>query len=536
MPSPVTISRLTTSQSVGSTTADFREESIGDALREAAGRWPDRTALVDGDVAKPGRQRLTYAALLKTSERYAWALLKAFRAGDTVAVWSPNCLEWVFLEFGAALAGMKLVTVNPAYLAQELLHVLRQSEADGLVCASTYRGRDFLAVVHEIRDELPALHSVFALQDWLDRVEAAAPAALPEVRAGDIAQIQYTSGTTGFPKGAELTHRGLANNGRLYATAIGATSDDVWINPMPMFHTAGCGLATLGCLQTGGTQVLPPAYDPAAMLELLEVERGSIVLSVPTMLLRMLDHPSVKTRDLTSWRLSTLGGAPVPPELVRRAQDELGLKVAIGFGQTEASPYITHTSPGDPHPEWWATVGKPLPRIEVKVINPESREVVPIGTVGEVCTRSPCVMTGYFRNPEATRQAIDADGWLRTGDLGSMDELGYLRIQGRLKDMIIRGGENIYPREIEDVLFTHAAVANAAVLGVPDAEWGEIVAAFVQIRPSHDTGAADLEAFCRKHLASYKVPRVWRFVDALPQTASGKVQKFVLKAQLAPQN
>lgn len=514
----------------------FLDQSIGDALREAATRWPDRTALVDGDLAKPERRRWTYTELLTMAERYAFALLQPFRSGDAVAIWSPNCPEWGFFELGAALAGMRLVTVNPAYLAKELLHVLRQSGANGLVCAPAYRGRDLSETVREVRDELADLHSVFTLPAWRERVGAAPPVQLPTVRPDDIAQIQYTSGTTGFPKGAELTHRGLANNGRLYAVAIGATNDDVWVNPMPMFHTAGCGLTTLGCLQTGGTHVLPPAYDPAAMLELVEVERGSVVLSVPTMLLRMLDHPSVKTRDLSCWRLVTLGGAPVPPELVRRAQDALGLKVAIGFGQTEASPYITHTSPDDSHPEWWVTVGKPLPGIEVKVIDPETTEVVPIGVVGEVCTRSPCVMKSYFRNPEASRLAIDADGWLRTGDLGAMDELGYLRIQGRLSDMIIRGGENIYPREIEDVLFTHPAVENAAVLGMPDAHWGEVVVAFVQTRPSHDASSVELEAFCRQHLASYKVPRSWHFVDALPQTASGKVQKFVLKSQVSPES
>ncbi len=510
----------------------FVEESIGDALRRAVGRWPNRTALVEG-ADSGARSRWTYTELLKTSEQYAWALLETFRVGDTVALWSPNCPQWMFLELGAALAGLKLVTVNPAYLTQELLHVLQQSEATGLLCAAEYRGRDFVGMVREVRDQLPASLAVLTLPAWAERVRVARTTGLPIVSPDDVAQIQYTSGTTGFPKGAELTHRGLANNGRLYATAIGATDDDVWVNPMPMFHTAGCGLLTLGCLQTGGTHVLPPAFDPELMLALIEAERGTVVLSVPTMLLRMLDHPSAGTRDLRSWRLATLGGAPVPPELVRRAQDERGLKVAIGFGQTECSPYITHTIPDDPHPEWWMTVGRPLPGVEAKVVDPEAGHVVPEGEIGEVCTRSPCVMKGYFRNPQATRQAIDSDGWLHTGDLGSMDEHGYLRIQGRLKDMIIRGGENVYPREIEDVLFTHPSVANVAVVGVPDPDWGEVVAAFVQVRPEREVDAATLERFCREHLASYKVPRVWRFLDAFPQTASGKVQKFILKAQLA---
>jgi fatty-acyl-CoA synthase len=265
------------------------------------------------------------------------------------------------------------------------------------------------------------------------------------------------------------------------------------------------------------------------MLGLFEAERGTLMLSVPTMLIRMLDHPDAATRDLSSWRMTTLGGAPVPPELVRRAQTEFGVKVAIGFGQTEASPYITHTYPDDPHPDWISTVGKPLPQTEVKVIDPHTGDTVPVDTIGEILTRGYCVMTGYFNEPDATAKALDADGWLHTGDLGSMDSGGYCRIQGRLKDMIIRGGENIYPREIEDVLFTHPALAGASVVGIPDQEWGEVVGAFVQLKPEHKATEEELIAFCRQHLAFFKVPRIWRFVDQFPHTASGKIRKFVLR-------
>jgi fatty-acyl-CoA synthase len=357
---------------------------------------------------------------------------------------------------------------------------------------------------------------------------------LPQVAPDDIAQIQYTSGTTGFPKGALLPHRGLVNNGRFYALAIGATPEDVWVNPMPMFHTAGCGLLTLGALQTGGTHVIPAGFDPALMLGLFEAERGTIMLSVPTMLIRMLDHPDLPTLNLSSWRLSTLGGAPVPPELVRRAQSLLGLKVAIGFGQTEASPYITHTLPDDPHPDWISTVGRPLPQTEVKVVDPATGDTLPLDTVGEIHARGYGLMTGYFDDPEATAKALDADGWLHTGDLGSMDSHGYCRIQGRLKDMIIRGGENIYPREIEDTLFTHPSVAGVSVVGIEDAEWGEVVAGFIQFKVGQQATGEELTAFCRQHLAFYKVPRIWRFVDQFPQTASGKIQKFVLRDQFQP--
>lgn len=507
------------------------ERSIGDALRAAAARHGNRTALVEG-VEGP-RRRWTYSQVLADAEKVARALLGRFRPGEHVAVFAANSPEWVLLEMGAALAGLTLVTVNPAFLAQEVAYVLGQSRASGVVVQPEYRGRDLLAVVAEARSGLPHLREMIALDGWSVFLASGAPDTdLPDVAPLDIAQIQYTSGTTGFPKGACLTHRGLANNGRLFARAIGAGPEDVWVNPMPMFHTAGCGLVTLGALQTGGVHVLPPAFDPALLLALFEAERGTVMLSVPTMLIRLLDHPDARTRDLTSWRLSALGGAPVPPELARRAAEEVGLKVTIGFGQTEASPYITHTVPDDPNPDWIETVGRPLPQTELKVIDPLSGETVPLGVVGEICARGCGVMAGYFDNPGATAQALDAEGWLHTGDLGSLDAQGYCRIQGRLKDMIIRGGENIYPREIEDVLFTHPAIANVSVVGVPDAEWGEQVAAFIQPRAGVPVGTDELATFCRAHLAPFKVPRIWRVVTAFPQTASGKIQKFALREQV----
>lgn len=509
-----------------------QDQTIGDALRQAAAEYGSSTALIEGTLERSRRQ-WSFDGLLANAERVAHALLARFAPGDHVAVWASNSPEWVFLEFGAALAGVTLVTVNPAYLGNEVAHVLRQSKACAVFVQPVYRGRDLTKVIEGIRPQLPNLRQVISLSDWQTFLDSAGlTTVLPKVRSDDTAQIQYTSGTTGFPKGAQLTHRGLANNGCLYAKVIGAGADDVWINPMPMFHTAGCGLVTLGALQTGGAHVLPEAFDPALMLALFEAERGTIMLSVPTMLIRMLDHPDVATRNLQSWRLTTLGGSPVPPELVRRAQQALGLKVAIGFGQTEASPYVTHTLPDDPYPDWVSTVGKPLPGIEVKIVDPKTNETRPVGTVGEICTRSPCVMTAYFDDEGATADAIDEDGWLRTGDLGSMDAAGYCRVQGRLKDIIIRGGENIYPREIEDVLFTHPSVAGVAVVGVEDSEWGEVVAAFIQQRPGHRPDESELDAFCRQHLASYKVPRIWRFVEQFPQTASGKIQKFLLRQQL----
>lgn len=513
------------------TSVPVLQASIGEALRRATDAFGSRTALVEGVDGDP--RRWTYAALLSEAEQVARALLARFRPGEHVAIWAANCPEWVLAEFGAALAGLTLVTVNPAFLPQEVAYVLGQSRASGILVQPSYRGRDLLAVAEQARAHLPALREVIALDHWeAFRASGDPHTQLPQVDPLDIAQIQYTSGTTGFPKGARLTHRGLVNNARFFARALGAGEDDVWVNPMPMFHTAGCGLMTLGALQTGAVHVLPPGFDPAVMLALFERERGTLMLSVPTMLIRMLDHPDARTRDVSSWRISALGGAPVPPELVRRAACEFGIKVTIGFGQTEASPYITHTVPDDPNPDWVATVGRPFPQTEVKVVHPLTGETLPLGEVGEICARGCGMMAGYFDNDEATAAALDDDGWLHTGDLGCMDADGYCRIQGRLKDMIIRGGENIYPREIEDVLFTHPAVASVSVVGLPDREWGEQVAAFIQARPGARLDEGELSAYCRARLAPFKVPRIWRFVEQFPQTASGKIQKFALREQL----
>ena len=505
------------------------EATVGGALDLAAAAWGPRTALVE---VGPGsaQRRWTFDELRLDALRVARAMLERFRPGEHVAVWAANLPEWVLLEMGAAYAGLTLVTVNPAYQVGELTHVLGQSRCSGAIVQDTYRGRDLVPAVDEARPQLPALRDVVALSGWDDFLASGDPSReLPPVEPGDTAQIQYTSGTTGTPKGAELTHRGLVNVARYYAMVNGTGPDDVWVNPMPMFHTAGCGLATLGALQTGGTHVLPPGFDASVMLDAFESERGTVMLSVPTMLIRMLDEQSAQPRDVSSWRLSTLGGAPVPPELVRRAQRELGLVVTIGFGQTEASPYIAHTLPDDPNPNWTTTVGRPLPHCEVRISEPESGATMPLGEVGEVCTRGYGVMKGYFDAPLATAAGMDPDGWLHTGDLGSMDDLGYVRIEGRLRDMIIRGGENIYPREIEDLLFTHPQVADVSVVGLPDAEMGETVAAFIRPVPGTCPNVDELVDFSRRHLARYKTPRVWQFLESFPQTTSGKIQKFVLR-------
>jgi fatty-acyl-CoA synthase len=537
MTPPSTRPRLVHSHWLPDTSNPVIERTVGDALRCAARVFAGEIALVEGSADRHARRAWTYSELLNASERIALGLSRRFAPGEHVAVWSNSSPEWLLLEFGAALAGLVLVTVNPAFKEAELEYVLKQSRAAGCFAVPHYRDRDMLATLAGVRARLPALREIASLHDLpYASADELAAARLPVVKPGDIAQIQYTSGTTGFPKGAMLHHRGLVNNARFSAEASGARERDVWINPLPMFHTAGCGLVTLGALQTGGTHVMLPGFDAGLMLELIESERASFTLSVPTMAIAMLEHPTLAQRDLSSWRIAGLGGAPVTAELAERIERTVPARVTIGFGLTEHSPYITHTRPDEPFERRALTVGRPMPNAEVKIVDPHTDQIVPLGDVGEICVRSYAVMHGYFDNPEATAHAIDAQGWLRTGDLGSIDPDGYCSIHGRLKDVIIRGGENIYPREIEDVLVTYPGVADAAVVGAPDATWGEVVVAFIRTAAGAQLKETDLFDHCRRHLAAFKTPRHWRFVDSFPQTPSGKIQKYMLRERFAAES
>jgi fatty-acyl-CoA synthase len=506
------------------------ETTVGGVLRDAAERAAGTVALVEGTPDPGLRRRWTYADLLAASERVARALLGRFASGERVAVWAPNSPEWLLLEFGAALAGITLVTVNPALRAREVGYVLGQSRAQGVVLAPAYRGTDLAGTLAQVRRGLPSLREVISLADWDSFAGSGSPMErLPEVQPDNDAQIQYTSGTTGFPKGVVLRHRGITNNARICAEILQAGPGDVWVNPMPLFHTAGCVLLTLGPVHGLFTQVLPPGFDPGLVLHLIESERGTMFGGVPTMLLAQLDHPDFPGRDLSRVRCAFAGGATIPPDLVRRVESALDVPFSIVFAQTEASPSITQTRLDDSPADRAETLGRPHPQVEVKIADPATGETVPAGAVGEIRTRGYHVMKGYFGNPAATGEAIDTAGWLHTGDLGSMDERGYCRIEGRLKEMIIRGGENIYPREIEQVLYAHPAVADVAVVGVPDDHWGEQVAAFVRPVPGRPVTQQELFSHCRAHLASHKTPRHWVFVDDFPLTPSGKVQKFVLR-------
>ncbi|MCA1712138.1 MAG: AMP-binding protein [Actinobacteria bacterium] len=523
---------LTSSYCPKETSEPVRETTVGDVLREAAAAAPDALALVEGSADPSTRRRWTYAELLRDAERAAAALTTRFAPGERVAVWAPNLPEWVVLEFGLAMAGLTLVTVNPAYRPAELRYVLEQSGAAGIFLVPAFRS-PMASYLDEVRGDLPGLRDVVLFPEW-EQFLATAPhqATLPEVLPDDLAQIQYTSGTTGFPKGAELHHRGLTNNARFYGGLIGLQQGAVLVNPMPLFHTAGCGMGVLGAVQHLATHVPVVAFDPALVLELLESERAGFLGAVPTMLIAMLDHPDRANRDLSSLQVIVSGGSPVPAQLVRRVEQELDVTFTIVFGTTECSPLVSQTRLDDPPDVRAETLGRPLPQTEVKVADPTIGEPVPPGQLGELCARGYLVMRGYHRDDAATAAAIDADGWYHTGDLASMDESGYLRIEGRLKDMIIRGGENIYPKEIEDALFDHPAVAEVAVVGVPDEAWGEVVAAFVRCAPGAAVTEDELRTWCRDRLAPYKTPVRWEVVEAFPLTPSGKIQKFVLRDQL----
>jgi fatty-acyl-CoA synthase len=469
--------------------------------------------------------------MLEEAERAARALADRFTPGEHVAVWAPNRPEWLFLEFGAALAGVVLVTVNPAYRPRELAYVLGQSRSAGIFLVPEFRGSPMAASLDELRPELPHLREVVSLDHWGDFL-ASGPAAggLPEVAAAAPAQIQYTSGTTGFPKGVLLHHRGVTNNARFIAKRYGVAPGEVWANPMPLFHVAGCTISALGAVQSLATQVLCQ-FEPGLVLDLIEREHVAVMLMAPTMLDLLLEHPDFAKRDLSSLRVLSAGGMTVRPALVRHLEATLGVRFSIVFGQTEACGIITQTRLDDSPADRAETVGRALPHTEVKVVDPQTRRAVPPGVVGEICTRGYLVMDGYYEMPEATAEAVDREGWLHTGDLGTMDERGCCRIEGRVKDMIIRGGENIYPREIEAVLASHPAIADVAVVGVPDEKWGEQVAAFIRPASGQVPKEAELHAFVRARLAPFKTPRHWVFVDAFPTTPSGKVQKFLLREQ-----
>ncbi len=504
--------------------------TISSILREAAHDSRHASALVEVTAdGLPGR-RWTYEELARDAERIALALSDRFAPGERVAIWAPNAPEWALVEFAAAAAGLTLVTVNPAYQAKELAYVLEQSRAVGLLLTKEHRGNPMAAIAKKVCAEIPAIHHVIDIEDHealFARTKSGGE--LPLVKPGDAAQIQYTSGTTGFPKGAVLSHSNLTNNSRLTLDRLGARAGDAYLSPMPMFHTSGCSIALLGSVQKRTRLVLPRLFDGGKMNALIESEHISLMMGVPTMLIGMLEALERDPRDVGTMRAAMSGGAMVPPELVRRFQDAYGCKLQIIYGQTETSPVVTQIRLTDTFADQTETIGQPLPCTEMSIRSIEGNAVVPVGVVGEICTRGYCNMIGYNDNPEATAKAIDKQGWLHTGDLGTMDARGFLKVTGRVKDMIIRGGENLFPAEIENVLLEHPAVAEVAVVGVPDEKWGEIAICFFRKADGATCTRDELIAHVRRDLAAPKTPSHWIPVSAFPMTASGKIQKFVLR-------
>jgi fatty-acyl-CoA synthase len=525
---------LTESLAIGPTEPAVRDVTIGDLLTWAAETEPDRVALIAGVADPAARRQWTFAELHAESVRTAHALLRRFEPGERVAVWAPNVPEWIMMEFGAAMAGIVLVTVNPGFRAAEVEYVLNQSRSAGVVVCTEFRGNPMLATIDEIRPRCPELREVIRFDQWDEFLTSGDDArneraTLPTVRSDDAVMIQYTSGTTGFPKGALLHHRGLVNNGAHTLDRMGVRDGSVWVTTMPLFHTGGCVICVLGAVSKRATQVLVEAFDPGLVLELFQTYGANAMVGVPTMLVAMLEHPTFASTDLSSVESMCSGGSTVPAPLVKTFEERLGAPFTIVFGQTECSPVSSMTKPTDTIADKAGTIGPPMPGVQVKIIDPETGVTLPIGQIGEYCTRGYHVMHEYFENPPATAAAVDTDGWLHTGDLCAMDDRGYCTIEGRLKDMIIRGGENIYPRELEELLFAHPKVGDVAIVGIPDEKWGEEVVAFVRAAPGETLERSELFAYMREHLAPHKTPRRWYSVNEFPLTGSGKIQKFKLR-------
>lgn len=516
------------------TLVDF---SVGDLLRSQAAALPNTVAVTAMAADGALGQSWTHAELLADAERLALSLTTRFEPGERVVVWAPNVPRWLLMEYACALAGLVLVTANPSFQAGELRYVLEQSGSVALFRVASHRGNPMVAIAREACEGLGLVREIVDLDDD-DQLYATGDrtAGLPVVAPADPAQIQYTSGTTGFPKGAVLSHHSLVNNAGLFAARALINSDSVCANFMPLFHTAGCASGALGSLQAGCRMLLIEQFDADALALRIETERVTNFFAVPTILVALLESLEQQPRDVESLVAITTGGAPVSPELVERVRSGLGCHLLTAFGQTEASPMITlnHTDVSADHIA--SSAGQPLPLTEVSIRTARedgaagvATSVVPVGEVGEICTRGYGVMIGYNDNPDATAAAIDDEGWLHTGDLGTLDEQGFLRITGRVKDMIIRGGENHFPAEIENALLEHPAVAEVAVVGLPDPKWGEVIGAFVRTVGDEPIDVDGLRAHCREVLSPQKTPSVWEQLKEFPLTGSGKIQKFAIR-------
>ena len=522
--------KLTESYFPSQPDATIKDSTVGDLLREIAESHPTNVALVDisenGDVIKS----FSYSELLTEAMALSHSLSTRFHKGEKVVVWAPNIPQWIFMEYACALSGIVLVTANPSFQTKELKYVIEQSGAVGVFLVSEYRGNKMEMIA---KDAIKGNRKIRELTDLEDRktlyCEGEIKDTLSAVQPDDPAQIQYTSGTTGFPKGAVLSHKSLLNNAKIYCDRKKVNENSVWSNFMPLFHTAGCATGALGCLSAACKMLLIKQFNADIFAKLIEEQKVTTCFAVPTMLFSLLESLEKKPRDVSSLEVISTGGAPVPPELVKRVRERLGCHLLSAFGQTEHSPMISLNPVEASFEQVIETAGQPLPQTEVSIRSTETNEVLPLGIVGEICARSYAVMIGYNENPKATKTTIDKNCWLHTGDLGVMDKNGFIRVTGRVKDMIIRGGENHFPAEIEASLVMHPAILQVAVVGLPDEKWGEIIAAFFTSQTN--TNKQELKDHCRANMSPQKTPSVWVQVPNFPLTGSGKIQKFSIREQ-----
>ncbi|MEO8591855.1 MAG: AMP-binding protein [Candidatus Solibacter sp.] len=509
------------------------ERTISQALAATAGAFPGRDAL----IVRHQNVRLTWSELDREATRVARGLAGlGLAAGDRAGIWASNCVEWILMQYGAARAGIVLVNVNPAYRSHELRYVLQKSRIRALFLRERDARADYRSILSESRngDTLPLEHVVWLGEaSWEDMLLGGRAYVPDTAGTHDVANIQYTSGTTGSPKGVLLTHRNLVNNGKAISLALRATEQDRICAPVPLYHCFGSVIGSMVAVVSGAALILPSAqFDALETLQAVHEERATAIYGVPTMFIAELHHPEFDRFDFTSLRTGVMAGAPCPIEIMRTVAERMHCgEMTIAYGQTESSPVITMSAVDDPLELRVTTIGAALSNTEVRIADVETGATVEIGQQGELCTRGYLVMKGYDEDPEATAAVIDADGWLHTGDLAAMHEDGYFSFRGRAKDTIIRGGENIYPREVEDFLHTHPKIADVYVIGIPDARLGETVLAWVQLKPGVTATAEEIQAFCKGRIAYFKVPQYVRFVDGFPMTVTKKIQKFLMREQ-----
>ena len=526
------------SQDAGPTDTPILEETIGANFERTVAANPEGDALVD---MASGR-RWTYAELNRDIDLVARGLMAlGIGRGERVGIWAPNCPEWTMVQYATAKIGAILVNINPAYRTHELAYVLKQSGIRTLISATSFKTSDYVSMVDEVRADTPQLQEVLYLggDDWRALVDKADAVAADELRArltsldnNQPINIQYTSGTTGFPKGATLSHRNILNNGYFTTELINFGPTDRLCIPVPFYHCFGMVMGNLGCTSHGATMVIPaPAFDPALTLDAIEKERCTGVYGVPTMFIAMLGQPNLGQRDLSSLRTGVMAGSVCPVEVMKRCVSDMNMsELAIAYGMTETSPVSCQTRIDDDLERRTSSIGRAHPHVEIKIVDAESGEVVERGQTGEFCTRGYSVMLGYWEDEAKTAESIDDDGWMHTGDLAVMRDDGYCNIVGRIKDMVIRGGENIYPREIEEFLYTHPDVDDAHVIGVPDEKYGEEICAWVRMKPGKAAlDAQALRDFATGKLAHYKIPRYVHIVDEFPMTVTGKVRKVEMR-------